>query len=216
MNKKLSGLYVITDDKLTPLVTIVDSVKKALSGGARVVQLRDKTSNDDAIEKTALSLQALCREFGALFILNDKIDIAIKLSLDGLHIGRSDHAVFDDIRTKFKGILGVSCYGDIDLAYDFELKGADYVAFGSFFSSSTKPSARTIDLSVLSSARAKLSIPICAIGGINRLNLKSVMKHKPDMVCAISDIWNSDNVSHCTKEYANIFEMAKNEIKINI
>lgn len=216
MNQKLSGLYVITDDNLTPLVTIVDSVKKALSGGARIVQLRDKTSNDETIEKTALSLQDLCREFGALFVLNDKIDIAIKLSLDGLHIGRSDHAVFDDIRMKFKGILGVSCYGDIDLAYDFEGKGADYVAFGSFFNSSTKPSANIVDLSVLSSAKVKLSIPICAIGGINRLNLNSVMKHKPDMICAISDIWNSDSITHCTEEYANAFEMAKNEIRINI
>lgn len=215
MNKNLSGLYVITDDKLTPLVAIVDSVKKALAGGARVIQLRDKTSSDDTIEKTALQLQALCREFGALFVLNDKIDIAIKLSLDGLHIGRSDHAIFDDIRAKFKGILGVSCYGDIDLAYDFESRGADYVAFGSFFSSHTKPSASVVDLSVLSSARAKLSIPICAIGGINRLNLDSVIQHKPDMICVISDIWNSENISHCAKEYANTFEIAKNEISIN-
>lgn len=206
MNQKLNGLYVITDDKLTPLDTIVDSITKALVGGARIIQLRDKISDDATIEKTALKLQALCREFGALFVLNDKIDIAIKLSLDGLHIGRSDHGIFDETRAKFKGILGVSCYGDIELAYDFERRGADYVAFGSFFASPTKPSASVVDLSVLSDVRAKLTVPICAIGGINRSNLNSVMKHKPDMICVISDIWNSDDITHCSKEYASTFE----------
>jgi thiamine-phosphate pyrophosphorylase len=206
MNQKLNGLYVITDNKLTPLDTIVDSVTKALTGGAKIVQLRDKISDDTTIEKTALKLQALCREFGALFVLNDKIDIAIKLSLDGLHIGRSDHANFDEIRADFKGILGISCYGDIELAYNFEHRGADYVAFGSFFSSPTKPMASVVNLSVLRDARVKLSIPICAIGGINKSNLDSVMEHKPDMICVISDIWNSDDIALSATQYAHAFK----------
>jgi thiamine-phosphate pyrophosphorylase len=79
MKEKLNGLYVITDDKLTPLVTLQESVTQAIRGGANIVQLRDKTSSDETIEKTSLMLQDLCRNFGILFVINDKIDIAIKL-----------------------------------------------------------------------------------------------------------------------------------------
>ncbi len=204
--EKLHGLYVITDDALTPLDGIKESVTKAINGGAKIVQLRDNTSSDETIEQTANMLQALCRKHSVLFVLNDKIDIAIKLSIDGLHIGRSDHARFDKIRADYKGILGVSCYGDVDMALDFEHRGADYVAFGSFFTSPTKPLAEVVDLSVLSAAKNKLNIPICAIGGINLDNLNKVLPKKPDMVCVISDIWKSDNIQERSEKYSNTIQ----------
>jgi len=197
-SQSLKGLYVITDDTLTPINTLNQNVEKALRGGAKIIQLRDKMSDDKTIAKTAIMLQRLCEEFGALFVLNDKIDLAVKYNFQGLHIGRSDHHKFDEIRANFKGILGVSCYGDVDMALDFERRGADYVAFGSFFTSLTKPLAGVVELSVLDNAKAKLGIPVCAIGGINSQNVQQLIDKKVDMVAVISDIWKSDDIKeHC-------------------
>ncbi|HHS92869.1 MAG TPA: thiamine phosphate synthase, partial [Campylobacterales bacterium] len=113
--ERLEGLYVITDDKLTPKDKLLEMVEASLKGGASIVQLRDKSSSDEEIKATSLALQKLCHYYDALFVLNDKIDIAIECKLDGLHIGKSDHHRFEEIRKNFDGIIGVSCYGDIPL-----------------------------------------------------------------------------------------------------
>jgi thiamine-phosphate pyrophosphorylase len=203
MQDRLRGLYVITDDSLTPLKSVEKYVKMALVGGAKIVQLRDKISCDEVIEKTALKLQELCESHGALFVLNDRVELAIKLNLSGLHIGESDHHRFDEIRADFKNILGVSCYGSIDMALDFGKRGASYVAFGSFFTSPTKPNAKVVSLETLGLAKTQINIPICAIGGINSSNLSKVMAHKVDMVCVISDIWKSDDITQQAKVYSD-------------
>jgi len=207
--RELNGLYVITDDKLTPSYTLFSKVEAALKGGAKLVQLRDKQSSDDVVELTALKLQELCQKYEATFVLNDKIDIAIKIGCDALHIGKSDHHNFEKIREDFKGIIGVSCYGDIELAKKFEKLGVNYVAFGSFFTSPTKPDSNVVPLNILSQAKKELKIPVCAIGGINRDNLDEVLKHKPDMVSVISDIWNSEDITSQCEYY-------KNKIRIKI
>ncbi|MDX9742946.1 MAG: thiamine phosphate synthase [Arcobacteraceae bacterium] len=203
--EKLKGLYVITDDTLTPLPTLLQQTKEALEGGAKIVQFRDKTNSDEVVKKTALKLQELCRGYDALFVLNDKITMAVELNFDGLHIGKSDYAIFPQIRKNFKGILGVSCYGDIEKAKYFETLGADYVAFGSFFSSSTKPDSSIVPLEVLQKAKEQLHIPICAIGGICTDNLDEIMEQNPDMVAVISDIWRSENIKEKCEKYSKRF-----------
>lgn len=203
--RELRGLYVITDDILTPDYTLYKQVESALIGGATIVQLRDKKSSDEVIKNKAIRLQELCHRYNALFVLNDKIGLAIEIGCDGLHIGKSDHDNFENIRKKFKGVIGVSCYGDIELAQQFEKKGADYVAFGSFFSSPTKPNSNIIPLDTLSEARDILNIPICAIGGINSQNISQVMIHKPDMVSIISDIWRSEDIKVHSQFYEKQF-----------
>jgi thiamine-phosphate pyrophosphorylase len=202
---KLNGLYVITDDILTPDETIFLQVEKSLKGGAKIVQLRDKINSDLVITQKAISLQALCKKYNALFVLNDKIDIAIKINCDGLHIGKSDHHRFEEIRENFQGIIGVSCYSDIKLAKQFEEKGASYVAFGSFFTSPTKPNSNIIELQILTQSKGQLNIPICAIGGINTNNVDAITYHKPDMISLISDIWSSNNIEEQAKFFANKF-----------
>ena len=203
--KKLRGLYVISDDTLTPDETLLEQVKQALRGGATIVQLRDKTSSQNVVKTKSIALQKLCHEYDALFVLNDKIDLAIELQCDGLHIGKSDHHRFDAIRKDFKGVLGVSCYGDLDLAKDFEKRGANYVAFGSFYTSPTKPSANIVPLEILRDAQVKLNIPICAIGGINTQNITDVMEYHPDMVSIVNDIWSAQDISSQSSLYANQF-----------
>lgn len=203
--RKLKGLYVITDDKSTPSNNVLEKVELALQGGASIVQLRDKISSDTVLEQIAVRVQKLCKEYEALFVLNDKIELAIKLQCDGLHIGKSDHKNLENIRKRFHGIIGVSCYGDILLAKYCELMGADYVAFGSFYNSPTKPDSNIVPLKVLQEAKEKITIPICAIGGINTQNLDEVISYKPDMVSVISDIWNSDNITEQSKRYTDNF-----------
>lgn len=203
---RLKGLYVITDDVLTPTESVVQQIKKALDSGAKIVQLRDKTSSDEQIAKTALVLNEVCKEYGALFVLNDKVDIAIELGLSGLHIGKSDHHRVKEIRKNFDGCIGVSCYEDIALAKQMQEVGVDYVAFGSFYVSPTKPKANIVELDILSQAKKELDIPVCAIGGINQENINEVMKHNPDMISLVSDIWRSEDIEAKSRFYANLYE----------
>jgi len=203
--ERLEGLYVITDDKLTPKDKLLTMVEASLKGGASIVQLRDKSSSDEEIKATSLALQKLCHYYDALFVLNDKIDIAIECKLDGLHIGKSDHHRFEEIRKNFDGIIGVSCYGDIPLAKNMKEMGADYVAFGSFFVSPTKPKANIVPFDVLSQAKEELQMPVCAIGGIKRSNVEQVMEHEPDMLSLVNDIWSAKNIQEQSQHYANLF-----------
>jgi thiamine-phosphate pyrophosphorylase len=202
--ERLEGLYVITDDTLTPKEKLLAMVEASLKGGTSIVQLRDKSSSDEEIKATSIALQKLCHYYDALFVLNDKIDIAIECKLDGLHIGKSDHHRFEEIRKNFDGIIGVSCYGDIPLAKTMQEMGADYVAFGSFFVSPTKPHANIVPFSTLSEARETLDVPVCAIGGIKLSNVDQIMEHKPDMVSLVNDIWSADNIQEQSQHYANL------------
>ncbi|WP_417327269.1 thiamine phosphate synthase [Halarcobacter sp.] len=206
MSVNLNGLYVITDDKLTPKETVLFQIEKALIGGATIVQLRDKISSDEEIENLTLKLQELCRKYNALFVLNDRVELAIKLQCDGLHIGRSDHHRVEEIRKEYKGVLGISCYGDLNLAKSMEEKNVDYVAFGAFFASSTKPNAAVVDKEVIAKAKEELSIPVCVIGGITSDNVKELIEKGTDMVAVISDIWQSENIEEKCKSFKKSFE----------
>ena len=205
LKQKLKGLYVISDDTLTPDETLFSQIEQALLGGTSIVQLRDKKNSDDVMIEKIKKLQKLCKEYDALFVLNDKIDLAIELECDGLHIGKSDHDRFDEIRKNYKGIIGVSCYGDVAMAKDFQDRGADYVAFGSFFTSPTKPNSNIIALEVLKDAKIQLSIPVCAIGGINTKNVDDIVQFKPDMISVINDIWTASDITSQASLYANQF-----------
>ncbi len=206
MKNRLNGLYVITDDTLTPSDKIFQYVEQALQGGAKIVQLRDKTNDTSTVENMSIGLQELCHKYDALFVLNDKIEIAIKLGLDGLHIGKEDYDNIQDVRRNFKGILGVSCYNDLNMAKDMQAIGVDYVAFGACFNSPTKPNAPTMDLEIIKKAKDTLDIPICVIGGINRDNIKTIMHYKPDMVAIISDIWKSDDIAQKARFFTDLVD----------
>lgn len=209
MSEKLKGLYVISDDVLTPKNTILFQIETAFKAGAKIVQLRDKISQDEEIENLVLNLQTLCRKYNALFVLNDRIDLAIKLSCDGLHIGKSDYDKVSQIREKFKGVLGISCYGDIKTAKKMQDLKVDYVAFGSFFTSPTKPNAAVVSKDVISQAKKELNIPVCTIGGITSENAHELVNKGCDMVAVISDIFKSDDIFNQCKKYIDILKAKK-------
>ena len=192
----LKGLYVITDEQLTPKQTLLSQVKTALNAGAKIVQLRDKSSQDYEIKELSLKLKKICDQYGALFIMNDRIALAKEVDASGVHIGKEDislhkaRAILGEEK-----IIGVSCYGDITLAKQMEREGADYVAFGACFASTTKKAAPTIDLNILSQAKSQLSIPICAIGGINHSNISKVAAHGVDMISVVKSVFQNDAIS---------------------
>lgn len=206
MLNALKGLYVITDDLLTPPSTLIEQVRSSLEGGAKIIQLRDKKGSLEEIKETVLKLEELCKKYNAIFVLNDKVELAIELGLGGLHIGKSDHHRVKEIREKFSGYLGVSCYSNIELAKEMQTIGADYVAFGSFYTSPTKPKANIVNLNILTQAREELSVPVCAIGGLSRENITEVMEHKPDMISLVSDIWTSEDIIGQSEFYAKLYE----------
>jgi thiamine-phosphate pyrophosphorylase len=188
----LKGLYAITDEKLTPDDTVVAQVQTALQAGIKILQYRNKTNSDDEVENICIQLQSLCKAHDATFIIDDRPHLAKKINADGIHIGKDDMSI-QEARIIFpKGIIGVSCYGSVRKALEAQNEGADYVAFGSFFHSPTKPHSGIVSMSVLKKAKDALSIPICAIGGISVTNIHEISAHTPDMISVVSAVFEGD------------------------
>jgi len=198
----LKGLYVLTDASLTPKQTILSQIERVLSSGVSVIQYRDKYASDEEAELTCKALQDLCTRYNALFIIDDRLALAKKIGADGLHVGEDDVS-FEEARAVLgeEKIIGVSCYGDIQRAKKYEALGADYVAFGSFFPSPTKPHSKVVPLDVLEEAKKALHVPICAIGGINLSNIADIAHYEIAMVSLISAVYENDTIE------ANILQL---------
>ena len=197
MSKKalLQGIYVLSDAHLTPQKTILEQMERVLQSGVSVIQFRDKYASDEQAEFTCKALQALCHRYNALFIIDDRLSLTHKIDADGLHVGEDDVS-FEEARAILgeQKIIGVSCYGDIERAKKYEALGADYVAFGSFFPSPTKPHSKVVPLSVLEEAKKQLKVPICAIGGINTSNIMKVSQYDIAMYSVISAVYQDDAI----------------------
>lgn len=191
----LKGIYVLTDAYLTPKESILTQMERVLKTGVSVIQFRDKYASDEEAESTCRALQALCNRYNALFIIDDRLALAKKIDADGLHVGEDDVS-FEEARAVLgnEKIIGVSCYGDVSRALKYEALGADYVAFGSFFDSPTKPNSKVVPRDVLKEAKEVLQVPICAIGGINASNIASLAQYDIAMYSVISAVFENDRI----------------------
>lgn len=191
----LKGVYVLTDAYLTPKESILTQMERVLKTGVSVIQFRDKYASDEEAESTCRALQALCNRYNALFIIDDRLALAKKIDADGLHVGEDDVS-FEEARAVLgnEKIIGVSCYGDVSRALKYEALGADYVAFGSFFDSPTKPNSKVVPREVLKEAKEVLQVPICAIGGINASNIASLAQYDIAMYSVISAVFENDRI----------------------
>lgn len=204
--KTLRGLYVITDEKLIPQNNFAETVEQALRGGARIVQYRDKSTDNTKRLSQAAALKTLCEKYQAILIINDDVELALQIDADGVHIGKHD-ASLAATREQLgrQKIIGVSCYNRFELAQEAEKQGADYIAFGSFFSSATKPEATRAEITLLARARQHLNIPVCAIGGITLNNASTLITEGADMLAVISDVFGQDDIESRCKIFSTLF-----------
>ena len=190
MKFPLRGLYAITQTKNKTADIIINEVIAAIKGGAVVVQFRDKESLDAIY--LADQLVKVCHEYKVPLLINDDIELAIKVGADGVHIGREDGAISEARdRLGADAIIGVSCYNFVEQAFDAQEQGATYVAFGRFFPSSSKPLAAPAELDTLRKAKFLLDIPIVAIGGILPENGGPLLTAGADLLAVIGGLFET-------------------------
>lgn len=206
LNVRISGLYAITPDE-RDTAKLLRKVRLALSGGARVVQYRNKLADASLRFEQASALRALTREFGVPLVVNDDAELARQVDADGVHLGGTDGSMAEARALLGAAkIIGVSCYNRAPLAFEAAQQGADYIAFGAFFPSGVKPEAVKATPELLRQARRELSVPIVAIGGITQQNGAALVGAGADALAVISALWNAPDIEQAAKEFSNLFE----------
>jgi len=203
----LHGLYAITDSVLIASDNFSGSVEQALLGGAKIIQYRDKTQDTTKQFKQAYALRQLCQQYHIPLIINDNIELARQIEADGVHLGKYDENIATARAILGNGaIIGVSCYNQLSLAEQAVKTGADYVAFGRFFNSPTKPDAVQASLDLLYEAKQRFkNIPIVAIGGITPENGKQLVEAGADCLAVISGVFGQTDVKMAAQRYAKLF-----------
>ena len=209
MRTKLpSGLYAITDPILLPKGKLVTSVESALRGGARVIQFRDKIASDIERVRSAQNLRDLCTDFQAKLIINDDLDLCLRVNADGLHLGKSDGDI-TQARTQLgqQRILGVTCHRDLKYARNCIDQAVDYCAFGRIFPSKTKPNAPHCSLATLKLA-VKLPCPSVAIGGITTDNVSKIMATNIHSIAVIHGLFGQQDIEAAARRFSSFFKFS--------
>lgn len=200
---EIRGLYAITDPKLIAAERLLSACEAALRGGARLLQYRDKPASDTTRRQRAASLRDLCRDHGALLLVNDDPQLAADIGADGVHIGQSDGGI---LRARqllgAEAVIGVTCHSDKDLANAAAAAGASYVAFGRFYPSHTKPGAAQADLSILATT---VPLPKVAIGGVTPDNAPALIAAGADAVAVIHSLFSAADIEAQARLFANLF-----------
>lgn len=205
---KLFGLYAITDPGLSPGLIVIDHVRQALEGGARIIQYRDKISLFSQQVEIGKQLKRLCDDYQAWLIINDSIELAAACQAKGVHLGKEDVSLPQARRTLgSQAIIGVSCYNDLARAKQMQDAGADYVAFGRFFPSNTKPHAPQAELDTLKQAKKMLAIPIVAIGGISQSNAPSLISAGADSLAVIQGVFAQSDIQQAAHDISRLFKV---------
>lgn len=201
----LSGLYAVTPD-LDDTTELLRRVGQALQGGLRLLQYRNKPAAAALRREQAGALLALCRAQSVPLVINDDLQLALEIGADGAHLGREDGDLAAARAALGPGkLLGISCYDDIGRAREAKRVGADYVAFGSFFASPTKPAAVRAPLTLLAEARNELGLPVCAIGGITLQNAPQLIAAGADLLAVITDLFEAPDIRARAAAYTSLF-----------
>lgn len=209
--RPLRGLYAITPVSLcADHARLLAAVAAALRGGAAVVQLRDKLGTPAARGANARALAQLCRAHGARLIINDDVALALECGADGVHLGAADPPLAQ-ARAALgpHAILGATCGPSLERARAALAAGADYVAFGRFFASRTKPDAPQAPPDLLRRARQEIDAPICAIGGITPDNAAALIADGADLIAAVEGVFGDGApaaVEAAARSYSRLFD----------
>lgn len=192
--REILRLYAVTDRAWTGKQSLAEQVEAALKGGVSCVQLREKQLAEEEFLAEALALKALCRKHQVPFIVNDNVQVAIRCRADGIHVGQEDMEA-GNVRKRIGEdmLLGVSVQ-TAEQALAAERAGADYLGVGAVFSTATKKDACAVSYDVLKEICAAVNLPVVAIGGINRDNMKNLRGSGIDGVAMVSAIFGAENI----------------------
>lgn len=196
-------LYAIAETRFIPEESFEENIQKVISGGVTVIQLREKSLSSSVFLETALRMRKLVQP-PILFIVNDRVDIAVACRADGVHLGQEDFPVVAARRvTGEEMIIGVSTHS-VEEAKMAEREGADYVAIGPVFSTSTKLDSRPpVGTGIIGKIKEKLSIPVVAIGGITAGNVEEVLGMGADGIAAASAIFGQEDMGVATRRLSH-------------
>jgi thiamine-phosphate pyrophosphorylase len=197
---ELRGFYFITDSELST-TSIEEQVGAAISGGARVIQYREKNKSKEDMVSVCKGLKSLCAG-KAIFIVNDFVDVAFEADADGVHIGQEDTSLAEARKILGGKIIGVTVH-DVDEAVKAEEDGADYLGVSPIFHTDTKKDAGTPSgVKLIRDIKEKVKVPVVAIGGINESNIDSVIEAGADMACAISATVAKEDIKNAVESFA--------------
>ncbi|MFZ5596648.1 MAG: thiamine phosphate synthase [Bacillota bacterium] len=209
---KSNKLYVITGQSFSKGRSLSSVVKAALEGGAGIIQLREKRMTGRELVEAGLAVRELTRESGALFIVNDRLDIALAVGADGVHLGQDDMPL--EVARRVAGpdmIIGISTHS-LDQAIEAERGGADYIGVGPLFETRSKEDiCAPVGLDLLREVSAGVRIPKVGIGGVKDHNVGSVMEAGADMVAVITAVVAAPDVAGAARNLINRINSAIND-----
>lgn len=198
------GLYAITPDE-SDTAELLRKARLVLSGGARVLQYRNKAADAALRLEQARALRELTHEFSVPLIINDDVVLAQQVDAEGVHLGSEDGSVAAARAVLRSGkLIGVSCYNRMALAHEAVRQSADYVAFGSFFASPVKPDAVAASLDLLRQARREIAVPLVAIGGITAHNGAQLLAAGADALAVISSVFSAADIQGAARQFSNL------------
>jgi len=210
MNPESISLYAILDPRFLRGRDLVEVARALVRGGATCLQLRDKEASSRDLYEEARLLKASLRSLGIPFIVNDRLDIALAVDADGVHLGEEDIPISEARRILGKGkILGASA-DTVEAVARAAREGADYIGFGAVFPTDTKQDAQISGLALLSRVKQAVSIPVVAIGGIKRTNAVEVLRAGADGLAVISDLLDSEDVEARAREFRALIDGYRN------
>ena len=209
---KISGLYAITPD-IADTAMLLHLVQDALEGGTNIVQYRNKQADLKLKLEQALSLLVLCEQFHVPLIINDDVSLAKEIDAAGVHLGVDDTSI-EHARSVLgrKKIIGMSCYNQIENALDAQTRLADYVAFGSFFPSPTKPKAVRANLSLLKDFKRYTHIPVVAIGGISVSTAPEIIREGADAIAISSALFDAPDITATAYSFSKLFSRSQHAV----
>jgi thiamine-phosphate pyrophosphorylase len=208
---RIKGLYAITPDEPDTALLLYKS-RLALSGGARVLQYRNKVAGASPTrEQAALrlvqarALRELTKEFSVTLIVNDDAVLAQQVGADGVHLGGEDGSIATSREALGSDkLIGVSCYNRAAMAFEAVRQGADYVAFGSFFPSTVKPDAVAASTELLRLVRREIAVPLVAIGGITVHNGPQLLEAGADALAVISALFSAADIQDAARQFSRL------------
>ena len=203
---KIRGIYVLADNTPAPQKSQIDIARESLAGGARIIQLRAKNLAKPEFLKLAREVSKLCREHDALLIINDYLDVALEVGAAGVHLGKDDVSI-PEARKQGPGLLIGRSTHSLEEAIEVEKQGADYIAFGAIFPTTTKGRPTPIQgTEKLKEVCTKIKKPVVAIGGISRKNLPQIKQAGASAAAFISEVVGAQSISDRVRELISIWD----------